>query len=259
MSIMDALSGDRDGGIAGTPRYDSLVLATVTNLSDPEKLGRVKCRPVTADAEVRETEWCYHLTPWGSDGSGFFFFPNVGDLVVIAYLFGEITRPVILGGVWTGSQKAPYAAVDGKSETAAIKTKKGLEIKLDLKDGKEKLTLITPKGAAVKLDDEAEVISISDKDGKNALTLDIKGGTITLKAKTKLILSAGDSKITLNSAGSAEIESKQSLKAEAATIELKGKSSANINAAQIELKAQGQLTLQSGGITNVKGSVVKIN
>jgi uncharacterized protein involved in type VI secretion and phage assembly len=256
---MSAITGGDDNIADVQPQFNSLFLAKVTNIKDPDNLGRIKCKPVSADADIKETEWCYHLAPWGSNGSGIFFFPNVDDLVVLAYMFGEVSRPLVLGSVWIGADKAPYPIKDGKNEVASLKTKKGIEIKFDMVDGKEKLTLTTPKGATVKIDDEAESIAVSDKGGNNALKIDIKGGNIELKAKTKLTLSAGDTKLTLQSSGTAELKASQSIKAEAAQIELKAQSALKASGATAEVKAQGQLTLQSSGITNVKGSLVKLN
>jgi uncharacterized protein involved in type VI secretion and phage assembly len=256
MSITDALSSDKDGRAFVQPQ-SNLILARVTNVTDPDNVGRIKCKPLTAGEEPEESEWCYRLAPWGSDGSGAFVVPNVGDLVVLAYLFGEITRPVILGSVLTGT--APNIAIDGSNETTLIKSKNGLEIKLNQKRDSEKLTLTTSKGATVILDDIKGNISLSDKDGKTSITMDTVGGSIELKAKTKLIFSAGDTNITLNSSGSADISSKASLKVESASVEIKGKNTASVNAGQVEVKAQGQLAVQAGGLVNIKGSMVKIN
>ena len=89
-----------------------LTLAVVTNVSDPDKLNRVKCVPVENDQD-EETDWCYVMAPMGGKECGQFFFPNVNDLVVLGYLNGDPHRPMVLGAYWNTKVKPPYVIQDG--------------------------------------------------------------------------------------------------------------------------------------------------
>ncbi|GHU57912.1 phage tail protein [Clostridia bacterium] len=243
-------------------------LAKVTNINDPDSLGRIKCKPVSENEDVTETNWCFCMSPFGGNGCGIFFFPNVDDLVMLAYLGGDVHHPVVLGSYWADAVKAPYKVDSGKNETATIKSPKGVEIKFDLQDGKEKLTLTTPSKAVIEIDDENKKITVQGDSADNALLIDWGKGEIELKAKTKLTLSAGDSKITLESSGNASVESKSKLAMKSLNVEVNADSGFKVASnGTAELKATGSMkvtatgpaNLESSAVTTVKGSLVKIN
>ena len=235
-----------------------LTLAVVTNVSDPDKLNRVKCVPVENDQD-EETDWCYVMAPMGGKECGQFFFPNVNDLVVLGYLNGDPHRPMVLGAYWNTKVKPPYVIQDGKVYDFTIKMPSGTELHLYDEPGKQKVTLTMPSGTTLTMDDEGKKIALQDKGGENALTMDLKGGNIALKAKTKLELSAGQTTVTLESGGSLSVKSSKDIAIETATLTEKGSAQVSVQGAQVEVKATGTLDLQASGITTVKGSMVNIN
>ena len=163
-------------------RKSGVILAEVTNIKDPDNLNRLKCKPVTADKDVGETDWCFCMAPMGGQGYGQFFFPKVGDLVLLTYLGGDVHHPIVLGSYWANDIKAPYSIKDGVNEIRCIKTPAGIEIKLEDTEKKEKLTLTTPSGAMLQLDDENKSLALQDKNGENKLTILWEKGEITLAA-----------------------------------------------------------------------------
>lgn len=84
-----------------------LTLAKVTNINDDQKFNRVKCLPIGSE-NAEETDWCYVMTPMGGKECGMFFFPQVNDLVVLAYLDDDPHRPLVLGGYWNNEVLPPY-------------------------------------------------------------------------------------------------------------------------------------------------------
>lgn len=115
MSISEQLNALMGGDAGPNDRPMSrfgLTLAKVTNINDDKKLNRVKCLPIgSPDAE--ETDWCYVMAPLGGKGCGQFFFPNVNDLVVLAYLGGDPHRPLVLGAIWNTVVTPPYTVQNG--------------------------------------------------------------------------------------------------------------------------------------------------
>ena len=242
----------------GDMKKTGLVLAVVTNITDPDSLGRLKCRPITDDEDVAETDWCFCMAPAAGNGYGVFYFPQVNDLVVLGYLGGDIHHPLVLGSYWAGESAAPYKIEDGKNELISIKTPTGSELKFEEEADKQKITITTPSGAVIKIDDEAKTILV-EGDADNSLTLNWGSGEIALKAKTKLTLSAGDTELVLESSGNLSGTASQKISAEAANIELAGSSKFAAEGATAEVKSSGQLTLQASGMTTVKGATVQIN
>ena len=209
-------------------------LAVVTNVSDPDKLNRVKCVPVENDQD-EETDWCYVMAPMGGKECGQFFFPNVNDLVVLGYLNGDPHRPMVLGAYWNTKVKPPYVIQDGKVYDFTIKMPSGTELHLYDEPGKQKVTLTMPSGTTLTMDDEGKKIALQDKGGENALTMDLQGGNVELKAKTKLTLSAGTgASMVLEASGN--VTEKANVKVA-------------VQAATIEEKASAQMTIQGGMVS----------
>ncbi len=198
MSIADTMRSAMDSAGMMTDREmfrTGLTLAKVTNIKDEQNLNRVKCLPIGWD-DKDETDWCYVMAPMGGKECGAFFFPQVNDLVVLAFLDGDPHRPIVLGAYWNSETKPPLTVKDGKAEEYMLKTPKKIEMKLVDTDKQQKVTLTMPSGIVLTLDDETSKVSIQDKKGENALTMDMKGGNITLKAKTKISIEAGKTTLT---------------------------------------------------------------
>ena len=159
-------------GIEQQMARPGLSLAVVTNINDEEKLNRVKCLPIETD-QTEETDWCYVMAPLGGKECGQFFFPNVNDLVVLAYLGGDPHRPMVLGGFWNSETKPPYTIQDGKVLNYTIKTPSGTELLFYDEPGKQKVTLTLPSGTVLSIDDENKAVALKDKGGDNALEMDL--------------------------------------------------------------------------------------
>lgn len=235
-----------------------LSLAVVTNINDEEKLNRVKCLPIVNENK-EETDWCYVMAPLGGKQCGQFFFPNVNDLVVLGYLGGDPHRPIVLGAYWTTQFPPPYTIQDGKVYNFSIKTPNGTELLFYDEPKKQKMTLTLPSGTVLSIDDENQAVALKDKGGDNALTMDLKGGNIALKAKTKLTLSAGDTTIEMDASGTLTEKAKTKISMEAATVEEKGTAQVSVQGKVVEVKADATMTLQASGPNTIKGAMVNIN
>lgn len=235
-----------------------LTLAVITNIKDDLNLNRVKCLPVENEKK-EETDWCYVMSPFGGKECGQFFFPSVGDLVLLGYLGGDPHRPVVLGACWNSDVKPPYTVQDGKISNYSIKTPNGTELLFSDEKKKQKVSLTLPSGTALTIDDEKKTIVLSDKSKGNTLTMDLEKGEVTLAAKTKLTLSAGKTTVVLDSAGSIAQKATTKVSMEAATIEGKASTKLALQGATTEMKADATLTLQASGPASLKGAIVKIN
>ena len=227
-----------------------LTLAKVTNINDDQKFNRVKCLPIGSE-NAEETDWCYVMTPMGGKECGMFFFPQVNDLVVLAYLDDDPHRPLVLGGYWNNEVLPPYAVQNGKAEDYAIKTPKKIELLFHDEEKKQKVTLTMPSGTVLTIDDENGQVSVKDKGGETSLAMDMKSGEVTLAAKTKLTLSAGKTSVVIESGGNITQKGNGTVSLEGATVSVNGKTKAEVKG--------GSLDLNASGIANLKGATVNIN
>jgi len=252
MALMDQFNDDdREQNRIRTAR-PGVTLAKVTNLNDPDKLGRVKCAFLTANTEAKELDWAYVVTPFASADSGVFFMPNVGDVVLVAFDGGDVRRPFVIGSIWGKQATPPQKLTDGKNENFLIKTPNGSEILFADKKGEEIVTVSTAKGNKVTLDEKAKKIELTD--GKSTISMERDSGTVTLDCKSKLVIKVGGAPaMTIDgTAGTIKIESKQSVQVESVQVNIEAKAAATV-------KANGQLTVESTGLTTVKGSMLKLN
>ncbi len=262
MSISEQLNALMGGDAGPNDRPMSrfgLTLAKVTNINDDKKLNRVKCLPIgSPDAE--ETDWCYVMAPMGGKSCGMFFFPQVNDLVVLAYLDDDPHRPLVLGAYWNTETVPPVKVENGKAEDYMIRTPKKIELLFHDEDKKQKVTLTMPSGTVLTLDDGEQRVQLKDKEGNNALDMDLKKGEITLQAKTKLTLAAGKTTVVLESGGNITQKGSGTVSIEATNIQEKAKSKLAMEGLTAEMKASTTADVKaSGGPLTLKGLIVKIN
>lgn len=195
----------------------SVIPAVVTQNDDADKLGRVKVRFPWMDAQ-QESDWVHVASPAAGKQRGFFFVPEVDDLVLIAFAFGRVDRAYVIGSLWSTADAPPA-------------------------DERQKRTIKSVAGHAITLDDtqDAESISIVDKTGKNRIVLDAKANTITIesdgeltiKAKGKLALSSDDDVSIQGKNVSLEATSKAAVKG--SEVAVNGPSGVKVNDGALEV------------------------
>ena len=238
--------------------FPGLVSGTVKENWDKDHQGMVKAEYFLGEKGKMLSQWIPVMSAYAVSGGGAYFLPEVGCEVLIGFLQGRPDCPVVLGVLRGAKDKLPEKTANEKNTVKLLKTKGGHEIRLEEEEKKEKITVQTPAGLAVCLDDEKKTITLKDKDGKNTAVLDSGKGTVTLDAEKKLILSVGKTavltleanKLTAKS-GSISIEANQSLKLKGQSVGAQGTS--------MELKATGSLKASASGIMELKGSMLKLN
>jgi len=87
--------------------------AVVTQNQDPDKLSRVCVKlPWLDHSDQDQTYWALVSFPMTGDKFGFYTLPDVNDVVAVMFIAGDITRPVVLGGVWSKTDSAPENSPD---------------------------------------------------------------------------------------------------------------------------------------------------
>ncbi|HXM32975.1 MAG TPA: phage baseplate assembly protein V [Chthoniobacterales bacterium] len=170
-------------GLGG--RWYGVFPATVTDIKDPDGIGRVKVTlPWSADTgNDRYDAWARVATLMGGNNRGSWFVPDVDDEVLVSFEGGDVRRPFVLGGLWNGSD-APPESMDGggRNFKKVLRSRNGVKITLDDQDGQEKLILETPGGQKITMKDGPGAVEIVDSNG-NSMKLETSGITITAAAK----------------------------------------------------------------------------
>lgn len=250
--LFDSMSPNLNEGMEKAAVCSGMVLAKITNINDPKNKGRVKCAYISKETEVGETGWIYCLTPFGGKDYGIFFHPNVGDIVALVFENGDIHRPFVFGSLWVKDAKPPLTISSGKNEEYKIITPNKSSIDFVDQKGKESITVETPKKRTVILDDDKQLIKVSD--GKNELVINGKNDSVELTCGKKLTIKVG-SGVTITcdgTSGAVKIKTNKEITLSSAQINAKASGTA-------EISGSGSVTVKSSGMLTLKGSLTKIN
>ena len=159
-------------------------LAEVIDLSDPDNLARVKIRLLNFDGVDGHDGpvWARVASAFAGNNRGAFLIPDVGDEVLVTFVNGDPRYPIVIGGLWNGSDAAPESISGGRNVRKVIRSKNGVKLTLEDEDGQEKCILETPGKQKVTLKDGPGQITIEDSNG-NSIKLESSGVTITGSAK----------------------------------------------------------------------------
>ena len=184
-----ASGGSNSGGAsAGAPTISGVVPALVTDVKDPDELGRVKVKfPWLSDTYA--TDWARMVQVGAGANRGAVMLPEVNDEVLVAFDQGDWRRPYVLGGLYSAVDKPKMGSglVDGS--TGGI-TRRGVVSK----NGHMLVFLDGPSKDGVAL-----------LTGDKGLKISLNKGTTTVK-----ITSSGDVKIE----GSKEVSIKAGIVAQ---------------------------------------------
>jgi len=154
---------------------------------DPDKELRVQVQlPGLGDTE--QLIWARLATPDAGNERGFFFFPEVGDEVVVGFFNNDPRQAVILGAMFGSKNTLPAAIAppDADNLEKGIVTRQGTTIKFT-DDEKAKVSIETPEANTILLDDDAQSITLTDQHG-NSIVLGANG--IEIKSAKDIILDA---------------------------------------------------------------------
>ena len=188
--------------------------------------------------------------------SGVYWLPEIGDVVEVelpAHPGGEariihIHRP--------GGDEQTAACWTEKNDIKQFLTRSGHRVTLDDTKDRTAITIHTFGGLELKLEDETPVFQ-----------LDVKNDTIKLSAGKELTLSCGGASITFDSEGNITVKAKGTLDMSGKEIKASATQKAAVKGQSIEVSAaqsakvegKGKLDLTSSGVTQVKGSMIKLN
>ncbi|MBL7731672.1 MAG: type VI secretion system tip protein VgrG [Chitinophagaceae bacterium] len=214
------------GVIAAVP---GLQIGVVTALEgDPESEFRIQVRFPLMDNQA-EGIWARVALLDAGKERGSYFMPEVDDEVIVGFINADPRDAIILGMVNSSSKPAPFTPSDDNDEKGFVTRSK---MKLVFNDKKPSVTIETPGGRMLILDDDA--------------------GKITIKDKKKNTIEMSDDGILIDSSKDIILKAKKDIKGDGVNVEIKA--SGNFKG-----EGSGGAKLSSSGTTEVKGSFVNIN
>lgn len=236
------------------------VQGKVIENNNKEHPGMVKVEFTVWEEKKNVCEWVRLLSLYTGSAYGSYLVPEINEEVLVGFIGGSLKRPFLLGSLYPQNCELLKKDFDDKNLKKHFKTKGGMEIEiLDTQD-KGYIKIMTKKEQQIMISDEKESCFIGDKDGKNQILMDFKGGEVTIKAENKISLSAGNVSVELDGKGKGLNQKADKIEVKASnSLELSGSSKAAVKGGMLQLSGSQSLKAEGGTTTEIKGAMVKIN
>lgn len=197
------------------PAISGLQVGIVSQLEeDPDGEDRILVRiPIINNEE--QGIWCRVASLDAGDNRGAFFRPEIQDEVIIGFINQDPNDAIVLGMLHSSAKPAPITASNDNHEKGFV-TRSEMKVLFD--DDKKSITISTPAGKSIALDEDAGTIVVED-DNSNVITIDSNGikmespGNIELKASGDVTIEGTN----VNIAASASFKADGSAGAEVTT------------------------------------------
>ncbi len=184
-------------------KFYGVMVGCVINPLDPMALGRVQVQLPSIDS-LDLSPWARVAVPMAGLLHGFYFIPNLGDEVLVAFEHGDINAPYIIGSLWNAL--APPPLPSPVPQIRMLKTPLGNQI----------MFTEAPPSIIINSADMLHTVIIASTgvqiiSGANIINMTPDGITITgnpnlnLVASTALNITAPT--ININGAGAANVQS----------------------------------------------------
>lgn len=272
--------------VTARPRMEGLHTAIVLGPSGEEiyadKYGRIKVRffwDYREETTADNAEWVRVVQPWAGKGWGGQFIPRVDTEVAVAFMDGDVDRPVVVGGLYNG-QDSPIYPLPAEKTKLGFKSRSSLkggaadfnEFTFDDKKGQEMVLLHAQKDmqnvvendqtitvgnnqsvtvekgdqtTTVKRGNQTNVVEMGNqsntvKMGNVDMKVDL--GAVSVEAMQSITLKVGQSSVTIDQMG---------VRVEGMMISIKG---------QIQTQVTGTMTQVSGdAMLQIRGGLTMIN
>lgn len=189
MTLLEDFMGNMSDSIEDIQqKFYGVTVGKVINVLDPMALGRVQVQLPSIDA-VDLMPWARIAVPMAGPAHGFYFIPNIGDEVLVAFEHGDINAPYIVGSLWNATSPPPLPSP--VPQLRLLSTLAGNKILIS--EVPPSITISTATGQQVVM----SPVGIQITDGTNVINMSADG--ITLTASGNLNLVAGG-KINLTAA-----------------------------------------------------------
>ena len=226
---------------AGGQPINGVVVALVTDNNDPNNAARVKLKFPWLDDNY-ESDWARITQLGAGPDSGAHFIPEVNDEVLVAFEFGDIRRPFVVGSLHNGQDKPKLG--NGLFDNGKVKRR----------------GFISRKGHQFLFFDDASKTGIAfiSSDGKLKISLNETNSEIHISSQGKVHVESQQD-MTLESQANLNLKASQGIKLEAGSaLDLKGGSGATLDGGpQLEVKASGQLKV-TGAMVDVNSGALQV-
>ncbi|KUR72075.1 type VI secretion system tip protein VgrG [Novosphingobium sp. FSW06-99] len=208
-------------GAAGLlPPVHGLQAATVMQI-DADPAGEFRVQVSLPLLKSTDGIWARLGSFYASSGFGAFFYPEIGDEVIVGFLAGDPRFPVVLGALYSKA-RPPALTPEAANNTKSIRTRANLH--LDFLEDSQTVQIVTPGNQTIVVNDTDKSITIKDMNG-NSIVMGMTG--IAIKSASDITISAtgsitigADSALSASGTASAQLKSTGVVTVSGATVAL---------------------------------------
>jgi uncharacterized protein involved in type VI secretion and phage assembly len=186
--------------------------------------------------ELRDSGLVLPRCPVATGRIGAVAIPNLGDLVLLQFVGGDLHRPVVVGRLYNDEDRPPVSAT-GELVYESLDA---------AEDGVRRCYLKLPNDNELEVKDDSAVLTM----GATKLTIE-NGGQVLIEAAGD-VLTKTDGNYRIEASGDVLVQAGGAIEL-AAGADLKAEAQANA-----EIKAAASAKLEAGAEATVKGAAVKI-
>ncbi|MBM3291598.1 hypothetical protein FJY84_02855 [Candidatus Bathyarchaeota archaeon] len=204
------------------------------------------------NVKLKNGELELRKVPVATQHIGMAYIPKVGDLVLINFIDGNINAPIIVGRLYNDEDRPPLSK--GEEVVYVPPYSQNSDLR--------RVYIKLPSGLALTMKDDSVYLEAGNTN------VEVKiNGDVVINSKEKMVINTesdftikGD-KIKIESSGEMELKSGGNLKLKVGG-DLNAEPDGNTKiatAGKMEITSSSMGKLESGGILEIKGSMVKIN
>ncbi|KAA1247753.1 type VI secretion system tip protein VgrG [Aquimarina sp. RZ0] len=191
------------------------------------------------------TVWARMSTFYASSSVGAFFYPEVGDEVILGFMNEDPRFPIILGSVYSSALTPPVDIADANNYIKTLMTKSQLQLQFD--DENIVMTIVTPNNNTIVISDQDQGITITDE---NSNQIQMNADGITIQSQSSMTIQAADD-LTIQGS-SVTITADNDLTVSGSSVSASADQSMTIS-------GSSGCDISSSGETNISGSMVNLN
>jgi uncharacterized protein involved in type VI secretion and phage assembly len=176
--------------------------------------------------ELRDSGLVLPRVPVAVGAMGFAAIPAVGDLVVVAFLEGDYSAPVVVGRLYHPDQNPPTHK-EGELVLRLPSGEADPALNLEISTQGKSIKLSLPGDLLVELVEGRVLIQVGGSDGLRVAVQESGGGRVEV--------AAGSAKLTLKKDGDITVASQGKLKLEGSDVEISATAKVKVSGAQVEI------------------------
>jgi phage baseplate assembly protein gpV len=214
-------SGGSTGATGGgsSSQITGVATAIVTDVGDPENMGRIKVSYPWLD-ESYSSDWAPMTQAGAGANRGAVFLPEVGDEVVVGFDHGDQGHPIVLGSLYNGVDKPNLGdgLVDGTS--GAVKRR----------------GIVSKDGHMLVFFDDASDEGVALLSGDKSLKVSLNQTGTTIKiSSTGSVTIDGTNGVTITSSSDISVEATGTLSLKGAEVQISADADVSLSGTPIKL------------------------